>query len=71
MKMYDTDDIGSTVAIGDYNIHIAMTIGGNIISVFLPKDSLKVSEFSDDYRNGESLSDWLERNGKAHELKEL
>lgn len=71
MKAYDTDDIGSTIAIGDYNTHIAMTIGGSVISVFIPNDSLKVSEFSDDYRNGESLSDWLERNGKANELKEL
>ena len=70
MKAYDTDRIGSTIAIGDFNTHIAMTIGGNIISVFIPNDSLKVSEFSDDYRNGESLSDWLERNGKANELKE-
>ena len=71
MKAYDTDRIGSTIAIGDFNTHIAMTIGGNVISVFVPNDSLKVSEFSDDYRNGESLSDWLERNGNANALKEL
>ena len=31
MKAYDTDRIGSTIAIGDFNTHIAMTIGGNVI----------------------------------------
>ena len=63
MKLYHTECIAS-IGVCEKHTQIAMTVGGKIISVSIPNDSLKVSEYSDDFREGDTLSDWLARNGK-------
>ena len=63
MKAYDTDRIGSTIAIGDFNTHIAMTINGRIVLVKIPSNDIKVV-YGDAFCEDDTLADWLARNVK-------
>ena len=47
----------------DYTI-IAMTVNGKVVVVSIPSNDFKVSESSEDFREGDTLADWLARNGK-------
>ena len=61
MKLYHTDFFAS---IGVYETHtkIAMTICGKNVVVSIPSNDVKV-EYGDALREGDTLADWLARNG--------
>lgn len=63
MKLYFTD---YTASIGVCETHtcISMNIGGKIVSISIPNNDLKIHELSEDFRMGDTLADWLARNGK-------
>lgn len=65
MKLYHTECIAS-IGVGAINTRIAMTIGGRTIVVSIPNDS-RIQKYSDDFRDGDTLADWIVRNGKAVE----
>ena len=65
MKLYHTECVAS-IGVGAINTKIAMTIGGRIIVVSIPNDS-RIHKNSDDFREGDTIADWLGRNGKAVE----
>lgn len=65
MKLYNTDIVASIVVDGTYT-QIAMTIGGNVLAVKIPSNDIKV-EYGEDFREGDTLADWLARNGKEEE----
>lgn len=62
MKLYHTECIAS-IGVGAIYTKIAMTIGGRIIVVSMPNDS-RIHKNSEDFREGDTLADWLGRNGK-------
>ena len=62
MKLYNTDFFVSIV-VDETHIQIAMTIGGKVVLVKIPSNDVKV-EYGDGLRNGDTLADWLARNGK-------
>ena len=62
MKLYHTESIAS-IGVGEIGTQIAMTIGGKIVVVDIPND-FKISKWSEDFREGDALADWLARNGK-------
>ena len=66
-KFYFTEG-SATICCGRVGIHIAMTVGGKTVVVSMPKD-IKIGENSDDYLEGDSLADWLNRNGNGKELQ--
>ena len=63
MKLYHTEYIAS-IGVGEKHTQIAMTIGGKIVVVEIPSDDFKISKYSEDFREGDALADWLARNGK-------
>ena len=63
MKLYHTECIAS-IGVEPISTQIAMTIGGKIVVVKIPSNDFKISERSDYFREGDTLADWLERNGK-------
>ena len=63
MKLYHTEHIAS-ICVGEKHTKIAMTIGGKIVVVNIPSNDFKISECSEDFREGDTLSDWLARTGK-------
>ena len=62
MKLYNTDFFAS-IGFDETNTQIAMTINGKIVLVKIPNNDFKV-EYGDDFRMGDTLADWLARNGK-------
>ena len=62
MKLYSTDLVAS-ICVDETNTQIAMTINGKIVLVKIPINDVKV-EYGDDFRKGDTLADWLARNGK-------
>lgn len=62
MKLYNTEFFAS-IGVDETNTRIAMTINGKIVSVKIPSNDFKV-EYGDDFRMGDTLADWLARNGK-------
>ena len=62
VKLYNTDTIASVVVDGIYT-QLAMTIGGKVLGVKVPSHDFKV-EYGEAFRKGDTLADWLARNGK-------
>lgn len=63
MKLYNTECVAS-IGVGETYTQNAMTIGGKIVVVRIPSNDFKISECSEDFREGDTLADWLARNGK-------
>lgn len=63
MKLYYTD-LFASIGVGATHTSIAMTVGGKIVVISIPSNDFKICNSSEDYRNGDSLADWLARNGK-------
>ena len=65
MKLYHTDfsDFFASIGVDETNTQIAMTINGKIVLVKIPSNDVKV-EYGDAFRMGDTLADWLARNGK-------
>ena len=62
MKLYNTDFFAS-IGVHETNTQISMTINGKIVVFSIPSD-FKISECSEDFLEGDTLADWLARNGK-------
>ena len=62
MKLYNTDFFAS-IGVDETNTQISMTINGKIVLVKIPSNDVKV-EYGDGLRMGDTLADWLARNGK-------
>ena len=62
MKLYNTDFSASIVVDGIYT-QLAMTIGGKVLAVKVLSHDFNV-EYGEDFREGDTLADWLARNGK-------
>ena len=62
MKLYNTDFFAS-IGVNETHTIIAMTICGKTVLVKIPNNDVKV-EYSNALRKGETLADWLARNGK-------
>ena len=60
-KLYHTECIAS-IGVCEKHTQIAMTIGGKIVVV--KSNDFKISKYSDDFREGDTLAEWLARNGK-------
>ena len=69
MKLYNTDFFAS-IGVDETNTQISMTINGKIVLVKIPSNDVKV-EYSDAFREGDTLADWLDVNAKAVNAKEL
>lgn len=63
MKLYHTDFFAS-IGVYEKNTKIGMTICGKNVVVSIPSNDFKISECSEDFREGDTLADWLARNGK-------
>lgn len=63
MKLYNTDFFAS-IGVDETNTQIAMTINEKIVVVKIPSNDFKILECSEDLREGDTLADWLKRNGK-------
>ena len=63
MKLYNTDFFAS-IGVDETNTQIAMTINGKIVLVEIPSNDVKVECGDDALREGDTLADWLARNGK-------
>ena len=62
MKLYNTEFFAS-IGVDETNTQIAMTINGKIVLVKIPSNDIKVA-YGDGFRMGDTLADWLARNGK-------
>ena len=62
MKLYNTDFFAS-IGVDETNTHIAMTINGKVVLVEIPSNDVKV-KYCDAFSEGDTLADWLARNGK-------
>ena len=62
MKLYNTDFF-SSIGVDATHTQIAMTIGGKVVLVKIPSNDVKV-KYGDAFREGDTLADWLARNGK-------
>ena len=63
MKLYCTECVAYICVDADYT-NIAMTVNGKVVVVSIPSNDFKVYESSEDFRDGDTLADWLARNGK-------
>ena len=63
MKLYYTECIAS-IGVGASYTSIAMTINGKVVVVSIPSNDFKTYKSSEDFREGDTLADWLARNGK-------
>ena len=63
MKLYNTDFF-APIGVDETNTQIAMTINGKIVLVKIPSNDVKVECGDDALREGDTLADWLARNGK-------
>ena len=62
MKLYNTD-LFASICVDETHTKIAMTICGKVVMVKIPINDIKV-EYSDDFLEGDTLAEWLARNGK-------
>ena len=62
MKLYNTDFF-SSIGVDETGIRISMTIRGKLVMVKIPRNDCKI-EYADALREGDTLADWLARNGK-------
>ena len=62
MKLYNTDFFAS-IGVDETYTQMAMTICGKIVIVKIPSNDIKV-EYGYDFREGDTLADWLARNGR-------
>ena len=62
MKLYHTDFFAS-IGVYEENTKIAMTICGKNVVVSIPSNDVKVEYGGDDFHEGDTLADWLARNG--------
>ena len=62
MKLYNTDFFAA-IGVDETYTKIAMTICGKVVLVKIPSNNVKV-EYGDAFREGDTLADWLARNGK-------
>ena len=62
MKLYHTD-LFASIGVDETHTQIAMTIGGKIVVIKIPSNDVKV-KYGDALRIGDTLADWLARNGK-------
>ena len=62
MKLYNTDFFAS-IGVDETHTQIAMTICGKVVLVKIPSNDVKV-KYGDALRIGDTLADWLARNGK-------
>lgn len=62
MKLYNTEFFAS-IGVDETNTQIAMTICGKIVVVKIHSNDFKV-EYGEAFRMGDTLADWLARNGK-------
>ena len=62
MKLYNTD-LFASIGVDETYTQIAMTICGKVVMVKIPSNDVKV-EYGDAFRMGDTLADWLARNGK-------
>ena len=62
MKLYNTDIVASIAVAGTYT-QLAMTICGKVVAVKVLSHDFNV-EYGEDFRKGDTLADWLARNGK-------
>ena len=62
MKLYHTDFFAS-IGVYEENTKIGMTICGKVVVVKIPSNDIKV-EYGSAVRMGDTLADWLKRNGK-------
>ena len=63
MKLYNTDFFAS-ICVDETHTKIAMTICGKVVVFSIPSNDFKVYESSEDFREGDTLADWLARNVK-------
>ena len=65
MKLYHTDfsDFFASIGVYEKNTKIGMTICGKNVVVSIPSNDVKVEYGSDDFHEGDTLADWLARNG--------
>ena len=63
MKLYNTEFVAS-IGVGEKHTTIAMTVGGKTVVISIPSNDFKINVYSNDYKNGDTLADWLARNGK-------
>ena len=63
MRMYYTKCV-SSIGVDATHTNIAMTVGDKIVVISISSNEFKIHDSSDDYRNDDSLADWLKRNGK-------
>ena len=62
MKLYNTD-LFASIGVDETYTQIAMTICGKVVMVKIPSNDIKV-KCGDAFREGDTLADWLARNGK-------
>lgn len=65
MKLYNTEFFAS-IGVDETNTQIAMTINGKIVMIKIPNNDVKVA-YGDGFREGDTLADWIVRNGKEVE----
>ena len=63
MKLYNTE-CAASIGVCETRTCIAMTVGGKVVIASIPSNDIKIHESSDAFREGDSLADWLARNGK-------
>lgn len=61
-NMYNTD-FDASICVDETDTRIAMTIRGKIVMVKIPNKDCNV-EYGEDFREGDTLADWLARNVK-------
>ena len=62
MKLYNTDFFAS-IGVDETHTKIALTICGKVVLVKIPSNDVTV-KYGDALRIGDTLADWLARNGK-------
>ena len=63
MKLYNTE-CAASIGVCETRTCIAMTVGGKVVIASIPSNDIKIHESSADFRKGDTLADWLARNGK-------
>ena len=63
MKLYNTECVAS-IGVCETRTCIAMTVGGKVVIASIPSNDFKIHGSSEDFREGDTLADWLARNGK-------
>ena len=63
VKLYNTE-CAASISVDETHAIIAMTVGGKVVIASIPSNDFKIHESSEDVREGDTLADWLARNGK-------